>query len=298
MTNLHGDSVEYLNYFADKRPIAYFGFSSFSKLINYVENIPEEIANDDRNDCNQGWRTWPDGWAGTADMSEALDLARNGWPEGASVAREIMALLTAPNALQRRRKYSMSGGRVNVGRMLSGNPLHMISRPRQPGKKIIKLFVETSFPHTITVENAIVRAAVIGAMVQILETNGHSCEIIGVGTNTFRKDPSYQIIVNLKKSGEKLNINDLIFTLGHPSFFRRLMFAITATDRQLKNVWSSMGISTPAFTERNPTKPNELHVLKLHNKLQKYVDKTTFETHAISMFNLIVPIDFPVEISV
>jgi hypothetical protein len=254
---IYGDDPTYLNYFAPKNPRAFFGFSSLGKMINYIEKLPRFYALDpDR----AGWNGGNASQYGTDTMREALDIARKGWPEGADAAQGIIDRLTLAKPRIRHHKPSVAGGIVNVGRMLSGDPRHMILRPKQPGKKIVTLFVETGCYGGIDTGTMIRRSAIVGAIADIMENESYSCTIVAVDTSIYQRKTFYQLAVTLKKSGERLNLGDLMFALGHPSFLRRFSFAVCSSVPETQEIWSHQGSPSNAFTNDHPCGPNEFYV--------------------------------------
>lgn len=215
--NTYGDDMTYLN----PRSLSFFGFSSLRAMTDFVRSIPK--YNGSRG-C-----AWDDDadFTGTWSMDEALNLADNGWSDGVNMAKEVLDLIEGKNAVQRTAVYSVAGGRVNVGRMLSGAPNHMIKRPKMPAKKIITLYCDAGTHWKIEAKNLIIRAACVGAIVDILEENGYSCEIVSF-MQTKKNSDKNRIFTKIKEAGEKLNINDLVFALGHPSYLRRFGFACIA----------------------------------------------------------------------
>jgi hypothetical protein len=298
--DIHGDDKTYLNYFAPQNPIAYFGFSSLPQLVRYVENIPDKIAQECADGRNGGWEigTYETSWSGTENMHRAIDIARNGWPKGVDLASDITAHLLGRHAKQRRRKYSLTGGAVSVGRLLANNPVHMISRPKQPRSKAITLFVDAGMSSSIKADHAIIRTAMVASVVDILEMNGYSCEVIATfisGSATGK--PIMQMVTTLKSAGEPLNLNDLVFALGHPSYLRRMLFAVAATNARLRSYWRTMGTPQAVFTNDHPTKTNELFVDKIHHELRQLVVGDTDIEKAFSIWKLTVRDKLPITLN-
>lgn len=290
---VHNADRQWQNHFADQNPIAFFGFDSLDAIVRYVKGIPQSIIVD--NDRNDAWYKDGGNWTGTADMQEALELATKGWPEGVKLVEMIIERLTGQNAIERRQKYNVAGGSVNVGRMLSGNPEHMIGRPKQPGSKIITFFSEGFMSASVTVLDAIIRAAIIAAIVDILETNKFQCEIVSITTaHDTRNRPLFQIATTLKQAGEPLSISDVVFGLGHPSFFRRLGFAVLATTESLRNHWSYMGYPSDAFNKDHPPGPNEIYISQIDFESSD-IEGSLIE-RVFKIWDLIIPDKLPITI--
>lgn len=257
-SNIYGDDPTYHNHFADQNSITFFGFSSLGAMVDYLDGQPSSVKNDPR---RAGWPDSDAQWSGGLTMAQALAMARQGWPEGAEMAEAVAERLTVANPRVRRRKPSMAGGAVSVGRMLAGDPAHMISRPKQPGSKMITVFVEAGCSGAIDADTLMVRAAIIIAIVDLMENNGYSCNIVATDTSTWRSGGAvYQLAVTLKAAGERLNLNDIAFALGHPAFLRKLSFGTQTTANEIRETWEGLGNPSDAFNEDWPCAKNELYV--------------------------------------
>lgn len=288
-TIMHGDDPSWLNYFAEQNPISHFGFSSLNELTDYVKALPEHRRK------GPGWADGHVEFNGTRDMNQTFSLAQNGWNEGIEISEEIRQTLTGSNAVERRRKYTVAGGSFNIGRLLSDNPTHMYSRPKQPGKKIITLFIEAGMTASVKAKNFIIRAGVIAAAVDILEEKGFSCEIIITDVTSYSKKPYCQIATVIKQAGEKLNLNDTVFALGHPSFARRLMFACIGSDNALRDIHSNMGETGIVFNKKHPTAANEFYIDRIDPRDQSDIDDDApLIERAKQIWKLIIPNNLPI----
>jgi hypothetical protein len=285
-TVFYGDDQSNFNVTKFKNPRVFFGFSSLSKFVDYVENIPASVQRD--NDRNQAWKTNDASFRGTDNMQEAIRLARDGWADGVKNAQEILDAFDIDQPRIRRRKHGVAGGSVNIGRLLTGNPLHMRHKPKQPGKRVITLYVEAGAPAIIETENLITRAIVIAAIVDLMERQGYSCEIIASDVSLWQNKPIFQLAVKLKEAGEKLNLLDLIFALGHPSFLRRFSFAACGSSNECHAIWETMGIAGNAFDGKYKPKKNEYYINNFSDNPRN--------SNPISILNIIKPPGLPLEL--
>lgn len=253
-TQQFGDDQSFFNYFEDQNPTAFFGFSSLHAFADFVEALPRPGIND------IGWKTDEKyvAFSGTDDMAQALDLARNGWTDGLGITG--MLVVDAPQA--KRRYHCVAGSTVNVGRMLAGDPRHMIRRTRQPGQRSIRIFVETIMWRGIGTGIATFRALLIAAMIDLLEREGYRCEVIGVATTLYEwtANPLAQLAVRIKEAGERLNLLDMSFALGHPSFSRRLFFAAMGSVPACRTTDDNRGFISTAFSDDHPCAKNEFYI--------------------------------------
>ena len=289
-TTVYGDDQTYLNYFKDKNPLAFFGFSNLGNMVKFIEAIPADKRAGKR---NAGW-SGGENWHGTRNMSAAINLARDGWCDGVQNAARVLEFLNLEHATTRRRSYAVAGGNVNVGRLLAGNPTHMIKRPKRPGRRVITLFVENTASAAINAENLTVRAAVVAAIADILERQGYSCAIVSVTMQATSSSgsPGAQTAVTLKHAGERLNIDDVVFALGHPSFLRRFNFACVSQSDECRSIWQNQGYPVAAFNSHHPCGRNEFYVKHLTTN----VPRGELEKMALAMLPSIVPDGLPLEI--
>lgn len=280
-SKIYGDDETYHNYFAPQNPVSFFGFSTLDRLIDYVEGLlPGDFS---------AWATGQRNvqFTGTASMSEAIALARDGWQEGADAAAEVMAHLTLDKPVVRRPKPSLAGGSVNVGRMLAGDPLHMMRRQKQPGRKVVTFFVEVSALANVHPTALTIRAAIIAAIVDLMESVGYACNIVTTCVSNHSNTAYFQCAVNIKRSDQRLNVPDIIFALGHPSYLRRFMFAMANDRPELRRMWHDQGVATNAFDKDHRCKPNEFYVPVL---------KRTRENDLATILPLVIPRDLPIKI--
>lgn len=257
-----GDDPTFFNYFATQDPSVFFGFSSLRAFTDYVADLPPIKSENKRR--NYPWSTDDEivEWTGTPDIAVALDLAQNGWTDGLGITD--MLTVDAPQA--KRRYNSVAGGSVNVGRMLAGDPQHMIRRVQQPHHKNIRMFVETIMWKGIGASIASFRALIVAGMIDLLEREGYRCELIAV-TNSNHSSiirGKAQLAVRIKDANERLSLLDAAFALGHPSFSRRLFMAAEASFDECHIDEFDIGLIDEAFTDDHPCATNEFYIPQLH----------------------------------
>lgn len=277
MTKFVGDDFSHSKKFRFENPEVCFGFSSLAEVVKHVENLP-------KHESDEGRTVGLAGFFGTSSIQEAFKLARDGWNEGAKQAEIVAESFETERAQTIHRSYSVAGGSASIGRMLAGNPEHMRRRAKAPGRKIVTLFSELSTSAAVPASALARRAAIVAAICDRLETAGYSCEIVAVCliTRTFGgTDCAYHMATILKNAGERLNISDLIFGLGHPSMLRRFVFSLVCAQSELRRIWLGQGCPTKSFAE--DTEEFYLSSLSIEDakKLQKSSDvKTWIETIA------------------
>jgi len=266
-----GNDQSYMGKVGTHNPRVFFGFSSLADLTDHVASLPAHPKTE---------RATIE-FYGTESVAAAIKLARSGWAEGASQAEKIAEEFQTERAIQRRPSYGVAGGSVSVGRMMAGNPEHMRRRTKQPGRKVITLYTGVGVLARVPASVMARRAAVVAAVADRLEMSGYSCEIVAINTNRVGMGDnscSHQFAVTLKHAGERLNINDVIFGLGHPSMQRRLFFSLVTGCNDLRNVWSSQGgsirsfpVDTEEFYISSPT-PDQADMLHNAKTVQEWFD--------------------------
>lgn len=285
-TRIIGNDETHFNAFTRKNPTAFAGFASFDAMVDFVEAMPRPSGNGSR---DAGWQTGGtrDKFCASTSMQHAIRIARDGWPEGSDMVRRVAELITTEHAVNRKRVYSVAGGRANVARMLAGNPAHMRSRPKQEARKVITLHVELSASAAIEPRNLMIRAATVTAICDVLEQAGHGCNIVAVMTSALY-GRSFQVAVEIKTAGEPLNVDNVAFALGHPSMLRRFCFALAAYPDELCGFWDSMGRPEDTLEDGDEA-ANSYYFKRLDMSDQDKVRGSTLEERARSLIPLVLP---------
>lgn len=175
------------------------------------------------------------GFSHTDSWEDALTLAKEGWTE---IRPEVDALVEKMDAkiapaLQPAftSYFDVSGGMVDVGRFLDGEPECMVETKlveiAKPGR-VIHILVNGSF-NAGTEANAIKeRGAAIVALVDTLEKLQHSTEIdVEISCRE-----GLTTIIRVKNAGESVDIDSLMFAIAHPAALRRIYFAYLEGHKQ------------------------------------------------------------------
>lgn len=186
-------------------------------------------------------------------MAQAIKLARDGWPEGAVEARKLHSGIVASLPERRRlARYGVAGAVPNVARALAGNPMHMrqMALRETNERPIVTLVcgigVSASFPAAAMLRHA----AAVAAIVDLLESAEFRCEVLVAARLDGRVNA--EIAIRLKAPEQPLNLAVMAFALGHPSMFRRHMFAILQADPDMRPLGTGLGYArkVPAAPER------------------------------------------------
>ena len=207
----------------DNRNVHVDYFDSFGEMLNYVENNPNYGSSD---------KDGMDGWDGMRSFAEAKELARSGWHDVRPQVEELLNQMSeviadrleiAPNMV-----WNVAGGVVDVGRYCGNEPMCMLDFPMEPAErmgKVVKLFIDYGASSGFSGDFIMKRGIVLLALVDTLQKLGVSVEIYGetaiTGGNAF-----HTTVTKLHDPTDRLDIDELMFTLAHPAMLRRMAFAV------------------------------------------------------------------------
>lgn len=167
-------------------------------------------------------------------FEQAVQMGLNGWPEGTQqvykrleVIHDRLRLKTTKPELH----YSMTGpGTIDFSRLMQGHPLPYVTWQEgddvKHGKgKVVKVVFNIAASAGVSTE-AMVHKGVLGcALVDVLERFGYRVEVKWVDVSA-KMDKAIVVGVMLKKAGDVLDIDRMVFALGHPASLRRLGFSV------------------------------------------------------------------------
>lgn len=176
-------------------------------------------------------------FTGTHSLSHALDLSRNGWPEGTAMLEETTARIQMEDLQSTTRPmpyFDVMGEEVSIDRYLTNERDDMVAynMTEDPRNKSLEVFVEGSQSYKVPKERIIGRGAGILAGVQVMQAKGYSVGITYT-TAVASQYPVYsgvnyrsEYYVPLQQIGEVASTDALAFALINPSMGRRFMFSV------------------------------------------------------------------------
>lgn len=183
-------------------------------------------------------RAWPDqasvterateSWDLSLGYKGALDMAANGWLEGAQRAQRELRTFTPANPAPAM-VTDFYGHMPHVPRYCAGAPDCMIRHanpPRFGEGKVLTLYVPLSANCYTNAQHMANYGLGVAQYVNQLETEGTRCEVwavfsshnLGMG---WRSTESFKV----KSAEQPLDLAVMAFAIGHPAAFRRLSFA-------------------------------------------------------------------------
>lgn len=160
----------------------------------------------------------------------AVDLVKNGWPDGekrlsGSIA-EALELPAMKEIYEEIRGYDICGYDLDVPRYLTGDPEYFVADNTEltATKKTLSVVLNAGYYGAWSSHQIFNRGAALCAIVDALERNGRDVELIaGAYFNCGHNAMRIRNVV--KKSGEQFDLSRTAFALAHPAMFRQVSFA-------------------------------------------------------------------------
>lgn len=227
----------YRYYKKDDYFVMEYDFNSITEFIDYLDNTPinmdvwgsKSLASEDNNyDFRQ-----------THSLQEAKDLCKFGLHENFDKLIELKFTLEKYIKMSNKKMQQYNfyiGYAPDVKAYLEGNPLSMFNR-EYPKRKHIDIYYNSAILGNVSTDKIFNRGAITLCLTEILENMGFS-----VGLNVFTMSECDNQIhyakFNLKRTGERLNVQKLFFPLCHPSFLRRLVFRLREETPDITFDWT------------------------------------------------------------
>lgn len=182
-------------------------------------------------------RKWPDSsseanygedWTLGANYADAVNMARNGWLEGAERAQGALKAFNAATP-HVDTKTDFYGFRPHVPRFCAGAPDNMIRHTRHEASlgqgRVLTLIVPLFLSAATHARYAANFGVGVAQYVNQLESDGMRVELIGCFVQSNGKFRTSQA-VTIKHADQPLDLAVVAFAIGHPAMFRRLGFAL------------------------------------------------------------------------
>lgn len=139
---------------------------------------------------------------------------------------------------------TVAGGRIHTPSYCAGSPYCYTIEERVLRPKFIKVFINLVYPADNTKESILNRAIIITNVVNALEKAGYSIDLETfaiTAENQFFNDLTEisEIVIQIKKHAEKLNMANLYKVLCNVEFLRRVLFSVLETMSFENPLWGS-----------------------------------------------------------
>lgn len=199
-------------------------YDTLTDLVAKVKSLPNKP---DSYDAGDEW------YGGSWD--DTYRLAEMGWSEGAAKASVMAmriadrAIATTASALMTEVVYDVSGAAYDPGAYMSGAPECWLAFKPYESKSGIRIVVNISASQGVKAETFKRRGIAIAALAVALNAKGHPVTVDVVdAAHPGLSDIDFittQFRVANALSGSVLDIDRLVYSLAHPTVFRRLMSA-------------------------------------------------------------------------
>lgn len=247
----------YKYYKKDKYEIMQYEFDSIAEFIDYLDTAP--IKKDVWGNHNLASEYRDYGFCKTHSLEEAKKICKFGYHEDFDRLVELKYTLEKYIKMSEKKSKQYNyyvGYAPDVKAYLEGNPLSMFNRENQE-RKHIDIYFNSSILAGVSSNQIYNRGVIALCLVEILENMGF-CVDLNIFTMTSKYDEIHYAKFNLKKSGERLNIQKLYFPLCHPSFLRRLVFRLMEQTPDITREWiNGYGSTCDDYTIRKVLDLNE-----------------------------------------
>ncbi len=219
------------------------------RTIRKFESVRESVRYAESK-ARAGWTSheYGSGFTGTDTFQEAVDLAMNGWsterPKVDALLEPLRERLAEKLDLVSHRIHDIVGYEPDIDRFLDGEMESMwedihIEAPHQG--KVFTLLVSGSVSGGVSTETILKRGVAIIALVEAFQICGCDLEIWvenSVTSFDYQRDaegsycPEWSSLTRVHRAGDNLDINELMFPLGHPAWQRRLSFGMREGEPQ------------------------------------------------------------------
>ena len=226
----------------------------FNSMLEYIEAASKPAV-------KTGWLSSEkedSNWTGSRDMDHALELARDGWPEGLEMIQKALDEINAEPHVEPAPIFDVTGEAFNLDAVLQGQPENMFFFMDQETNKprVISMAFNFTTGARTSASDIMKRGAAIASAVNDIEAAGIRVELFAYKKS---RRGHYKTIgmIKIKDADQPLELERLCFAAAHPAMLRRLWFRIAEqySDKEFaKRFGSTYG--TPA--DLNVKEPAEL----------------------------------------
>lgn len=242
-------------------------FDSLHEMVDYAKANPlsKRKSSDEKSD----WRT---DWAKSASLDEAVAMAHVGYAEVRPQVESLMEIMEERLAERFGNRfvteYAVSGGTVDIGKFVTGEPecmLEWVSEPAASMGRVVKVAVAGTASSSIKPEDMIRRGTAVVALLDTLHKLGVGLELWWDSTITGSDRRDHSTVVKLHDSSNPLDIDDLMWAVCHPSMLRRMTFGVQERSETAKAQGVGGGYGTPANMGITKVQDFDVVVEKLQN---------------------------------
>lgn len=213
-----------------------------------------------------------DDWSKTQNLVAACTLASNGWneirPEVEAVLVNLEDRLAEKFSSLYVTEYATSGGAVDMGRFVTGEPECMIEfspTPKEAMGRVVKIIVAGVASSDVDSDDIKRRGIAVLALVDTIHKMGVGIELWWESCIEGHTQGTHSTVVKLHDSSEPLDIDSVMFSLAHPSMLRRLVFSVQEQSETRKDQGVGGGYGSVSDMQYNKIEEFDVVVEKLQN---------------------------------
>jgi hypothetical protein len=198
-------------------------FESLGEALHYAKANDNRRSSDAQRDTD---------WAGSQDLNTAVQLGLDGWhdirPDVDAMFSRMEEQINMSLGDVFEMRYDYSGDSVDIDRFLMGDPEHMMDYETVPSGRmgrVVRVLVNGSASAFVTPELIRQRGVLAVALIDVLSKLGVGVEL-WLESATEYNDKLHSQLIKIHSSEERLDIDNLMFSMAHPSMLRRVGFSI------------------------------------------------------------------------
>lgn len=193
---------------------------TFDSLLDFAEAAnAESVLREEQ----RASRTGAYSFCATRSYQEARNLMLHGWEVGFKKMLEIGDVQKISVEVIKRR-WDFAGGQLDMGAYIAGQPDCYMRVVRKDEPTYVDIMVNVSVAGMYDTDVLFRRCLIVASVAEVLTRMGYlvSIKVYDVAERYGK----YTAGVHLKKYGDKLDIYNMVFALGHPSMLRRMFFSL------------------------------------------------------------------------
>lgn len=200
-------------------------FDSLGELVEYARDNTERRSSDRRSDAT---------WYGSASLDDAVQQCLSGWHDIRPQVDEMFSRMEEHINMALgevfETRFDVCGDSVDIDRFLVGEPEHMMDYVMVPAGRmgrVVRVLVNGSASCQVDPERILQRGTVVTALIDLMSKLGVGVEVWLESASRDSKTGSVGTqLTMLHSSEQRLDIDNLMFALAHPSMLRRIGFSV------------------------------------------------------------------------
>jgi hypothetical protein len=171
-----------------------------------------------------------EGFSGTRNFEQAVDLVQKGWPEGRDKILSAVASAQTSMTFTPALTMDVAGAYPIAALAAAGDPCSMVDLApiEDRVRPVVRLVVQRGASSAYEASEFTNYGAAVLSYIEGLEAAGFRCEITVAFCSEYRHGtPGKQVTTFVaKRAEESMEFDRMAFVLTHPAMFRRICFAV------------------------------------------------------------------------